>query len=38
MVRLAPAKLQAMDASTKKQAWHPGKLIWASGGCGGDNR
>lgn len=33
LVRLAPAKLQAMGASTKKQVWHPGKLIWARGGA-----
>lgn len=28
-MRLTPAKLQAMNTSTKKQVWHPTKAAWA---------
>ena len=28
-MRSTPAKLQAMDTSTKKQVWHPSKAAWA---------
>lgn len=28
-MRLTPAKLKAMNTSTKKQVWHPTKAVWA---------